>query len=144
MTLLTRWEPFREWDRLQDEMNCLFNFAVGRRGDAYGLTPACDVHEDPEKFTVNLDIPGVDKKDIAVRVENDVLSIRAKRSLSRHEKREGYLALERAEGTYARSLALPNGVDAERVAAEYKNGVLVVTLPKRPEARPKQIDVKVG
>ncbi len=144
MTLLTRWEPLRDWDRLQDEMSHLFNFSVGRRGETYGLTPACDVHEDPEKFTVNLDVPGVDKKDIEVRVENDVLTIRAKRSLSRQEKKDGYLALERAEGTYARSLSLPHIVDAERVSAEYKNGVLAITLPKRAEARPKQIEVKVG
>jgi HSP20 family protein len=143
MALLTRFEPFREMARLQDEMSRMFDerrFA----GESVGWTPACDIYEDEEGVTLRFELAGVEPKDVDIRFENGVLTLRGERKLEREDRRENYHRVELSYGTFTRSFSLPASVDAEKIKAEAKNGVLVVTLPKKAEAKPRSIQVKVS
>ena len=143
---IQRWNPARDYARLQDEVNRLFDTSLGltRSGESYGWTPAVDVFEDTEGVTFKFDLPEVEGKDVDVRLEDGTLTVRGERKLEREEKREGYHRIERAYGTFARSFSLPATLDPEKVTAEHKNGVLRIFVPRRAEARPKSINVKVN
>lgn len=144
MAMLTRFEPFRDLARLQDEMSRIFGEdRLYRAGESVGWTPACDIYEDEESVTLRFELAGVEPKDVEVRFENGVLTLRGERKLEHEEKRENYHRVELGYGTFTRSFTLPGTVDAEHIRAEAKNGVLAVTLPKRAEAKPRAIQVKV-
>ncbi len=143
MAMLTRWEPFREMARLQDEMGRMFDERLFKTGESVGWTPACDIYEDDETVTLRFELAGVDAKDVEVRFDNGVLTLRGERKLEKEEKRENYHRVELAYGTFTRSFSLPGTVDAEKIRAESKSGVLTVTLPKKAEAKPRAIQVKV-
>ena len=144
---ITRWEPFREMARMQDELNRLFDDRVWRpRGQeelSTGFLPAVDVYEDQEALTVTAELPGVDPKDVDVRVENGLLTLKGERKLEKEEKKDNYLRIERSYGAFMRSFTLPNSVDVDKVKADFKHGVLRLSLPKREESKPKAIKVKV-
>ena len=144
MAMMTRWEPFRDLARLQDEVSRLLDDRAFRGSESVGWTPACDIYEDEESVTLRFELAGVEPKDVDVRFENGVLTVRGERKLERAEKREGYHRIERAFGTFARSFSLPATFDSEKANAEYKNGVLRIFVPKRAEAKPKSISVKVN
>src|SRR5512147_1115871 len=144
MAMMNRWEPFRDLFRLQDELSRAFDDRVGRTGESVGWTPACDVYEDEEGVTLRFDLAGVDPKAVDVRFENGVLTIRGERKLEHAEQRQNYHRVELAYGTFTRSFALPGIVDAEKIQAQARNGILVVALPKRAEAKPRSIQVKVN
>jgi HSP20 family protein len=144
MALMTRWEPFRDIARLQDEMNRVFDDRLYRAGESVGWTPPCDVYEDEEGVSLRFELAGVDPKDVDVRFENGVLTVKGERKLEREDKRENYHRVERFYGTFTRSFSLPGTIDAEKIRAESKNGVLLVHLPKKSEAKPKSIQVKVN
>src|SRR5512134_297028 len=144
MALMTRWEPFRDIARLQDEMTRMFDDRLFRAGESVGWTPACDIYEDEEGVSLRFELAGVDPKDVDVRFENGVLTVKGERKLEREDKRENYHRVERAYGTFTRSFSLPGTVDAEKIRAEAKDGVLTLMLPKRAEAKPRAIQVKVG
>src|SRR5215470_9725794 len=149
MTVLTRWEPFREFSSLQDRMNRLFQDSFGREGReealaTAGFAPAVDVYEDEHKITLKIEVPGIDEKDIDVRVDNNTLTVHGERKFEKEEKEENYRRIERQYGSFTRSFTLPQTVDAENVSANYEKGVLKITLPKKAEAKPKQIKVNVG
>ena len=139
---IQRWSPAR----LQDEVNRLFDTGLGltRSGESYGWTPAVDVFEDTEGVTFKFDLPEVEGKDVDVRLEDGTLTVRGERKLEREEKREAYHRIERAYGEFARSFSLPATLDPEKVTAEHKNGVLRIFVPRRAEAKPKSISVKVN
>ena len=142
---MTRFEPFRESARLQDEMSHLWDERdLYRSGESVGWTPACDMYEDEDGVTLSFDLAGVEAKEVDVRFENGVLTIRGERRLEHPDARGNYHRIELSYGTFTRSFALPGTVDAERARAEAKNGVLVVSLPKRAEAKPRSIEVKVN
>ena len=143
MAMMTRWEPFRDLARLQDEVNRLFDDRGFRGGESVGWTPPCDIYEDEEAVTLRFELAGVDPKDVDVRFENGVLTVRGERKLERDDKRENYHRIERSYGTFTRSFSLPGTLDPERIKAEARNGVLQVTLPKKAEAKPRAIQVKV-
>jgi HSP20 family protein len=143
MAMITRWEPFRDLARLQDEVSRLFDDRTYHAGESIGWTPACDVYEDEEAVTLRFDLAGVDPKDVDVRFENGVLTVKGERKLEKEERRENYHRVERSYGTFTRSFSLPGSLDAERIMAETKHGVLSVTLPKKAEAKPRAIQVKV-
>lgn len=143
MAMMTRWEPFRDFARLQDEVNRLFDDRVYRSGESVGWTPACDIYEDEDSVTLRFELAGVDPKDVDVRFENGVLTVRGERKLEAEDKRENYHRVERSYGTFTRSFSLPGTLDPERIKAESKHGVLAITLPKRAEAKPRAIQVKV-
>ena len=144
MAMMTRWEPFRDLARLQDEMNRLFDDRTYRSTESVGWTPACDIYEDEEAVTLRFELAGVDPKDVDVRFENGVLTVKGERKLDREEKRENYHRVERSYGTFTRSFSLPGTLDPERIKAEARNGVLAITLPKKAEAKPRAIQVKVS
>ena len=148
MTLITRWDPFRELATLQDRMNRLFQETAGTGETSLTTTgafiPPVDVYEDEHGLRLKLEVPGIDEKDLDVRIENNVLTIRGERKFEKEEKEENFHRIERRYGSFARSFTLPNTVDAEKVSAEYKNGVLELTLAKKAEAKPKQIKVNIG
>jgi HSP20 family protein len=145
MTKLVRWDPFRT---LQSQIERMFEDTMFRTqpGDTALSTwaPSVDIHETPDALVLEADLPGVDGKDLDVRVENNMLTIRGKRKFESKEEKDDYLRLERAFGSFSRSFSLPHTVDMENIQAEYKNGVLTVRLPKREEAKPKQVKVAVN
>jgi len=149
MTVLTRWDPFREFTTLQDRMNRLFQDSFGNEGREEALAtssfaPAVDVYEDEHKITLKIEVPGIDEKDIDIRVENNLLTVHGERKFEKEEKEENYRRVERQYGSFTRSFNLPNTVDAENISADYDRGVLKVQLAKKAEAKPKQIKVNVG
>ena len=148
MTVLTRWDPFREYSTLQDRMNRLFRDSFGEGRDealtTTGFAPAVDVYEDEHNVTLKIEVPGIEEKDIDVRIENNVLTVHGERKFEKEEKEENYRRIERQYGSFTRSFTLPNTVDTEKVNANYDKGVLNITLAKKAEAKPKQIKVNVG
>jgi HSP20 family protein len=148
MTILTRWDPFREFNTLQDRMNRLFrdSFSEGREESLTTSTfaPAVDVYEDEHNVTLKIEVPGIEEKDIDVRIENNTLTVHGERKFEKEEKEENYRRVERQYGSFTRSFTLPNTVDTENVSANYDKGVLKIKLAKKAEAKPKQIKVNVG
>jgi len=149
MTVLTRWEPFREFSSLQDRMNRLFQDSFGRdtREEALsttGFAPPVDVYEDEHQITLKIEVPGIEEKDIDVRIEDNTLTVHGERKFEKEEKEENYRRVERQYGSFTRSFTLPTTVDAEKVSADYDKGVLKIHLAKKAEAKPKQIKVNVG
>ncbi len=148
MTVLTRWEPFREFSTLQDRMNRLFRESYSGGQDESLTTstfaPAVDVYEDEHKVTLKIEVPGIDEKDIDVHLENNTLTVHGERKIEKEEKEENYRRVERQYGSFTRTFTLPQTVDSEHVSANYDKGVLKVSLPKKAEAKPKQIKVNVG
>ena len=145
MAMPTRWDPFRDLARLQEEMNRAFaDDRLYKAGESMGWTPACDIFEDEEGVTVKFDVAGVDPKGVDIRFENGVLTVRGERKLEKEDRRDNYHRIERTYGSFARSFTLPGTVDPEKIKAESKDGVLSVFLPKKPEAKPKSIQVKVS
>lgn len=142
-TVITRFTPFRDARRLQGELDRLFGAAAAWDGSTRGTwTPPVDIHEDAEGITLTADLPGFAPGDIDLRVENNTLTLKGERAL---EKKEGaqHRRVERQHGTFLRSFTLPENVDAERIKADSKHGVLTVFLPRREESKPRQIQVKV-
>jgi HSP20 family protein len=144
MAMLSRWEPFRDLSRLQDEMNRIFDERLFKTGESVGWTPPCDVYEDEECVLLRFELAGVDPKKVDIRFENGVLTLRGERKLEQEEKRENYHRVELSYGAFTRSFSLPWTVDPEKIRADAKDGILTVTLPKRVEARPRPIQVKVS
>jgi len=148
MTVLTRWDPFRELASLQNRMSRLFEEQSGS-GREESLTtgafvPAVDVYEDEHSIQLKLEVPGIDQKDLDIKVENHVLTVSGERKFEKEEKEENFRRVERRYGSFSRSFTLPNTVNTDDITADYNNGVLSVRLAKRAEAKPKQIKVTVG
>ena len=147
MTVLTRWDPFREFSTLQDRMNRLFRDSYGEREEALTTStfaPAVDVYEDEHNVTLKIEVPGIDEKDIDVRVENNTLTVHGERKFEKEEKEENFRRVEQQYGSFTRSFTLPNSVDTESIQANYDKGILKIALAKKAEAKPKQIKVNVG
>jgi HSP20 family protein len=148
MTVLTRWDPFREFSTLQDRMNRLFRDSFGEGGqeslNTTTFAPAVDVYEDEHNVTLKIEVPGIEEKDIDVRIENNTLTVHGERKFEKEEKEENFRRVERRYGSFTRSFTLPNTVDSDKVSANYDKGVLKITLAKKAEAKPKQIKVNVG
>jgi HSP20 family protein len=145
MAMLTRFDPFRDLQRAQDEMARLFDDRLmSHGGESVGWTPKVDIFEDEEGVSLRFELAGVEPKDVDIRCENGVLTLRGDRKMEKEDKRDNYHRVELAYGTFTRSFSLPATIDAEKIRAESKNGVLTVHLPKKPEAKPKTIQVKVS
>lgn len=147
---LIRWEPARELESIQQEMNRLFGSVFdaqasrgssGRRGAWF---PAMDLVETDDHFVLHADLPGVSEDDVKVELEDDVLTISGERKLEHEEKREGYRRIERASGTFSRSLTLPAGVDPASVQASFEKGVLEIKIPKPEQRKPHRVSIGVG
>ena len=143
---MVRFDPFRDLAVLQDRMNRLFNDAYSpRQSDdlmSRGTwTPAVDIYETDGALVLKAELPDMRREDIDVSVENNTLTIRGERKLDNEIKQENFHRIERAYGGFVRSFSLPHTVDATKIGAEYKNGVLSVKLPTREEAKPRQIAI---
>jgi len=144
--MLNRWEPFRGTN-LQDFGRIFGEFLERTGSQESNLTtwaPAVDIFENEHELVVKADLPDIDPKDLDIRVENNVLTIRGERKFEKQAKDGNYLRVERAYGSFARSFSLANTVNAEAIKADYQNGVLTLYVPKKEEAKPKQIKVNVG
>jgi len=143
---LSRFEPFRGATTLQDQINRLLNEAFDRTSDEANLTtwaPAVDIYETEHELVVKADIPEIKPEELDIRVENNILTIRGERKFEKEVSENNYLRVERSYGSFSRSFSLANTVNAEAIKADYKNGVLTLSIPKREEAKPKQIKVNV-
>jgi len=144
---LTVWKPFREVARLRREMDRLWEdyFGSGRRGlepMEEVWSPAVDVSETGDKVTVKAEVPGMEAKDIEINLVGDILTIKGEKKSEREEKGENYHMVERSYGSFSRSLKLPAAVEADKIEASYKQGVLTVVCPKKEEVKPKAIEIK--
>src|ERR1700737_1663880 len=148
MTVLTRWDPFRELNTLQDRMHRLFRESL-REGQDESLAtssfaPPVDVYEDEHNIVLKIEVPGIDEKDIDVRIENNTRTVHGERKFEKEEKEENFRRVERQYGSFTRSFTLPSSVDSGQVSADYSQGVLKIKLAKKAEAKPKQIKVNVS
>lgn len=137
----------RDLSTWQDQVNRFFEgaFTPGRRAESDLTTwaPAVDIYEGQNELVAKVDLPGVDEKEIDIRLENNALTIRGERKFEKSVNEENYLRVERAYGSFTRTFSLPNTVNTEGINASYNNGVLTVHLPKREESKPKQVKVNV-
>src|SRR3954454_5280458 len=147
---LVRWEPLREMATLQNEMNRLFGTffdtpttAVSGNGVRRWIPPM-DLVETDEHFVLRADLPGMGEGDVKLEIEDRTLTLSGERKAEHSEKGEGYYRLERASGAFSRSLTLPDGIDADAIAATFDKGVLEVRIPKPEERKPRTVAIKVG
>ncbi len=146
MNSVIRWEPFRNVNSLQEQFSRLFDTSFPGRSSESDLTtwaPAVDIQETENELVLKADLPGIEEKDIDVRIENNTLTIRGERKFEKQVNEDNYLRVERSYGSFSRSFSLPNTINTEAINAEYKNGVLTVQMPKRAESKPKQVKVNV-
>ena len=146
MNSIIRWDPFRNISTLQDQVNRLFESSFQGKADNSELTvwaPAVDIYETENELVLKADLPDINEKDLDVRVENNMLTIRGERKFEEKVKEDNYLRVERSYGSFSRSFSLPTTVNTEAIKAQYTNGVLTVELPKRAESKPKQVKVNV-
>jgi HSP20 family protein len=147
---LIRWEPVRELNTLQSEMNRLFNtlFDAPASGDGGGTLrrwiPAMDLVETDEDFVLRADLPGLSEGDVNIELEDNVLTVSGERKSEHSERKEGYYRVERASGSFSRSLTLPEGVDPAKISASFDRGVLEVRIPKPEERKPRKVAISVG
>jgi HSP20 family protein len=147
---IVRWEPFRELATLQNEMNRLFNTAYdapaagGNAGTLRRWMPAMDLVETDDHFVLRADLPGLSESDVNIEVEDRVLTVSGEREAEHETSKEGYHRVERAFGSFSRSLTLPEGVDPEAVEASFDRGVLEVRIPKPEQRKPRKISIGVG
>ena len=149
MTLLTRWEPLRDLATMQNRINRFVRESYSPEGPEEALTttsfaPPVDIYEDEHTITLKMEVPGIDEKDIDVRIENTTLIVHGERKIEKEEKEENFRRVERQYGSFTRSFTLPSSVDSGQVSAHYDKGVLKINLAKKAEAKPKQIKVNVG
>ena len=147
---LIRWEPVRELNTIQNEVNRLFNtfFDTPTPGNG-GATlrrwiPAMDLVETENEFILRADLPGVPEKDVQIELEDNVLTISGARKAEHEQRQEGYYRVERSSGSFSRSLTLPDGVDPGAVSASFDRGVLEVQIPKPEQRKPQKVAISVG
>lgn len=145
MTIL-RYDPFRDLRSLQDEVNRLFTTnlsrAFGDEGIARGAwNPSVDIYENKDQIVLEAELPGMKREDFDLAIENNVITLRGERRFEKKEESDNYHRVERSYGSFTRSFTLPQTVTAEGATAEYRNGVLRVTLPKREEIKARRIEV---
>jgi len=146
---LIRWEPARELATFQNEMNRLFNtfFEPGQGGNGGSAgagrrwIPAMDLVETEDDFVLRADLPGLTEKDVNIELEDNVLTISGERKAEHEERKEGYYRIERASGSFSRTLTLPEGVDPQKVQANFDRGVLEVRIPKPEQRKPRKVTI---
>ena len=148
---IVRWEPFRELNTLQTEMNRLFNTVfdtpsggTGNGGTMRRWLPAMDLVETDDHFVLRADLPGMSEDDVKIELEDNTLTVSGERKAEHESNGEGFYRVERASGSFSRSLTLPHGVDAGAVAASFDRGVLEVRIPKPEQRKPRRIEIGSG
>ena len=149
MTIM-KWEPLKDLLTLQDRMNRLFDESVrGIRPGEEALnsalwSPAVDIYETENELILKAELPEINQKDIDIQVENNTLVLRGERRFEKEAKRENFHRIERSYGAFARSFTLPTTIEQEKIRADYKDGVLQVHLPKRPERKAQRVEIKIS
>jgi HSP20 family protein len=143
---IVRWEPLRELTSLQNEMNRLFSTAFDAPSNGNGSTlrrwmPAMDLVETDDHFVLTADLPGMTEADVNIEVDDRVLTVSGERKANHEASQDGYHRVERAFGSFSRSLTLPKGVNAEAVEANFENGVLEIRIPKPEQPKPRKITI---
>jgi HSP20 family protein len=144
---ITRWDPFRDLSILQERMNRVFEDAAGRgwKGEDPSPTtswsPAVDIYETENEIMVQAELPGIDRKDIALQLENNVLTLKGERRFEKETRQENYHRIERSYGGFSRAFTIPTIVDEEKIKADYKDGILKIELPKKEQVKSKQIKI---
>ncbi len=144
---LIRWEPVRELNTIQGEMNRLFNtFFESPQGGSHPRRwiPAMDLVETEEDFVLRADLPGVSEDEVNIELDANVLTVSGERKSEHEERKEGYYRVERSSGSFSRSLTLPEGVDADGVTANFDRGVLEIRIPKPEQRKPRKVSISVG
>lgn len=149
MRNLRTFDPWRDFGSLQDRINRLFDDTL--RGTAEGdeqlmrgaWAPAVDIHESEEGFTVTADLPGVNKEDIKIDLKDNTLTISGEKRFEEKTPKENYIRVERSYGNFVRSFSMPNNIDSGKIKATFKDGTLELSIPKKEEAKPKQITIDV-
>ncbi|MEK6525900.1 MAG: Hsp20/alpha crystallin family protein [Nitrospirota bacterium] len=151
MNAITRWDPFRELEEMQNRLSTLVGRAPvrknGEKKEAMTVAewaPLVDITEDDKEYLIKAELPEVKKEDVKLTAHDDVLTITGERKYEKEEKGKKYHRVERAYGSFERSFTLPEDADEGKIAAEFKDGVLKVHLPKSEKAKPKSIEVKIG
>jgi len=144
---IVRYDPFRDLRTLQDEVNRLFSGNIARGFDDEGIargswSPNVDIYENKDQIVLEAELPGMKREDFDVSVENNIITLRGERQFEKKDESDNYHRVERAYGSFTRSFTLPNTVSAEGATADYRNGVLRVTLPKREETKARRIEIK--
>lgn len=146
--MITRFDPFREINALHNAMTRALQTAGPGYGDELttsgNFVPPVDIYEDENSISLRLEVPGMKQEDVDIRLENNTLTVRGERKFEKEEKEENFHRIERRYGSFARSFTLPNTVDSENVKADYKDGILWISLGKRAETKPKQIKIGVN
>lgn len=144
---IIRWDPFRDLVTLRERMNRLFEDAVSTaRSEEKDMissswAPAVDIYEDENQLVLTAEIPGINEKDVEIKIEDNTLSIHGERTLEKETREENYHRIERAYGSFYRSFTLPNHIDQDKIQAEHENGVLKISMPKRPELQPRKVKI---
>ena len=143
---VVRWDPFRDLNLLQDRMNRLFedanrNWKSDEPASTTTWSPAVDIFETESEIVVKAEVPGMDRKDITLNLENNVLTLKGERRFLKEAKEENYHRIERSYGGFSRAFSIPATVDEEKIRADYQDGVLKIVLPKKEQLRPKQIKI---
>ena len=146
---ISKWDPFRDLSMLQDRMNRLFDdTGRGWRPEEAAATtawsPAVDIYETENEIMVQAELPGVERKDIVLNLENNVLTLKGERRFEKETRQENYHRIERSYGAFSRAFSIPAIVDDEKIRADYKDGILKIALPKKDQVKPKQIKIEPG
>jgi HSP20 family protein len=143
---IIRWDPFRDMVTLREKMNRLFEDVFTGRGEDKELAastwaPAVDIYETENELIMTAEVPGIEEKDIEIKIEDNTLSLRGERKFEKETKEENYHRIERSYGSFYRAFTLPNSIDPDRIQAEYENGVLKISMPKRQELKPRKVKI---
>lgn len=143
---IIRWDPFRDLITLREKMNRLFEEAFTSRGEEKDLvastwTPSVDIYETENALVLSAEVPGIEEKDIEIKIEDSTLTLKGERKFEKETKEENYHRIERAYGSFYRSFTLPHYIDQDKIKAEHENGVLKITMPKKSELKPRKLKI---
>ena len=143
---IIRWDPFKDLLTLREKMNRLFEETFTGRGEEKDLisgtwTPSVDIYETENALVLTAEVPGIKGDDIEIKIEDNTLILQGQRKFEKETKEENYHRIERSYGSFYRSFTLPNSVDQDKIQAEHENGILKITMPKKPELKPKKVKV---
>jgi len=143
---IIRWDPFRDLITLRERMNRLFEDAFTSRGEGKEMvastwTPSVDIYETEKALVLNAEIPGIEEKDIEIKIENNTLTLKGDRKFEEETKDENYHRIERAYGSFYRSFSLPSYIDQDKIEAEHENGILKITMPKKKGAEHREVKI---
>jgi len=143
---IIRWDPFKDLVTLREKMNRLFEEAFTGRGEEKDLvsgtwTPSVDIYETENSLVLTAEVPGIKEDDVEIKIEDNTLILQGERKFEKETKEESYHRIERSYGSFYRSFTLPSSIDQDKIQAEHENGVLRITMPKRPELKQKKVKV---